>query len=688
VTGQGGQGAQPGAGRWRRELQALLELVALTGIVFLQPTLDVLSKNAGIFVVHGTSPAEIVAFVALAALGPALVLWALGAVIGLLRPSARDLVQQVTLAALTGLLVDVLLFRNTDLSPVVAAAIAVVVGCAALFVLHRTDVVRRWLRVLAIAVPAFAALFLAFSPVTTAVFDDGTTSAADVHIRRDPRVVMLVFDEFPEGSLLDGKGRIDSELFPHFAELAGDASWYRNTSAVAGYTQVAVPAVLTGNYPAEPDPVVTSATFPHSIFSLLDGAYELNVHESATRICPKDSCGSGGATDVSSRSGVRGLVDEAWTAWRRFAWPDRNKGAIDFAGGSDPSEADALRSGREFVRSLQPGTNARLDFLHVLMPHQPWHYLPTGQDYEQQGPAAGAPFYTWSTEYAARSARERHLLQLQAVDRLLGQVIDRLRSFGAYDRSLLVVTADHGVSFHAGASIRGASAPGYQDVAWTPLFVKAPGQSKGAVDDEPAQSIDVLPTIADHLGIELPWKVDGRSVLGPRRAEGPRPFYKWNLNQLPTPPGKDFLQLDGRAGFARMLESRASSVGGDPELRLYRDGPYGKLVGTAAGPRIVGKATTKAHIDGLDRYAALDLDAPKAPWAYLSGSIDGPLGVPLAIAVDGKVVAFSETAGSTDGPVFWAMLPPPLLRDGRNDVELYVVRGDADDPTFEPVALE
>jgi hypothetical protein len=62
--------------------------------------------------------------------------------------------------------------------------------------------------------------------------------------------------------------------------------------------------------------------------------------------------------------------------------------------------------------------------------------------------------------------------------------------------------------------------------------------------------------------------------------------------------------------------------------------------------------------------------------------------VPLAIAVDGKVVAFSETAGSTDGPVFWAMLPPPLLRDGRNDVELYVVRGDADDPTFEPVALE
>ena len=39
---------------------------------------------------------------------------------------------------------------------------------------------------------------------------------------RPNRVVMVVLDEFPEASLLDGQGAIDAELFPNFAALAVD----------------------------------------------------------------------------------------------------------------------------------------------------------------------------------------------------------------------------------------------------------------------------------------------------------------------------------------------------------------------------------------------------------------------------------------------------------------------------------
>ena len=204
------------------------------------------------------------------------------------------------------------------------------------------------------------------------------------------------------------------------------------------------------------------------------------------------------------------------------------QGSVSFAEAPTESSDHALRTGNEFVRSLRPGRAARLDFLHVLLPHQPWHYLPSGQDYEE-GAARGAPFYSWANESVARTARLRHLLQLQASDRLLGRIIDRLRELGVYDSSLVVVTADHGVAFEEGEAVRGLSAGSYEGVAWTPLFIKAPGQSQGVVDDRPVQSIDVLPTIADHLDVDLPWKLDGRSALGPRRPEGPRPFYKSSL---------------------------------------------------------------------------------------------------------------------------------------------------------------
>jgi hypothetical protein len=259
-----------------------------------------------------------------------------------------------------------------------------------------------------------------------------------------------------------------------------------------------------------------------------------------------------------------------------------------------------------------------------------------------------------------------------------------------YDRSLVVVTADHGVAFEKDKSIRGVSPDTYERVAWTPFLLKAPGQEEGVVDDRPLQSIDVLPTIADHLDAELPWKIDGRSALGPRRAEGRRPFYQWALNQIEPEPGTDFVQLDGREGFARVKRARASSATGDPDMRLYRHGPYGHLVGTDAAPRVVDHGGAKGSIDHFDRYADLDLDAPMAPWAYLFGNVEGPNGVPLAIAANGRIVAFSETYNLGDAPTkpFWAMLPPKLLRDGRNDIRLYVVRGDPADPDLEPVTLE
>ena len=45
--------------------------------------------------------------------------------------------------------------------------------------------------------------------------------------------------------------------------------------------------------------------------------------------------------------------------------------------------------------------------------------------------------------------RQRHLLQAGYTDALVGQILDRVEEVGLYDESAIVVTADHGVAFHA-----------------------------------------------------------------------------------------------------------------------------------------------------------------------------------------------------------------------------------------------
>jgi hypothetical protein len=105
------------------------------------------------------------------------------------------------------------------------------------------------------------------------------------------------------------------------------------------------------------------------------------------------------------------------------------------------------------------------------------------------------------------------------VDTLVGSLLARLRALGLYDAALVVVTADHGVSFRAFRNIARGNAC---DVMPVPLLVKAPGQRAGGGSDANVELIDVLPTVADALGIRLPWEVDGRSLMasgGPARAE-------------------------------------------------------------------------------------------------------------------------------------------------------------------------
>ncbi len=98
------------------------------------------------------------------------------------------------------------------------------------------------------------------------------------------------------------------------------------------------------------------------------------------------------------------------------------------------------------------------------------------------------------------------------IDSRLGQLFEELKRRGFYERSLIIVTSDHGEAFGEDGAIEHSMSV-HQDQVHVPLLIKLPGQRRTGVIDKPVGSRDVLPMILGILGIPAPAGVSGRDLL-------------------------------------------------------------------------------------------------------------------------------------------------------------------------------
>jgi hypothetical protein len=232
-------------------LWALAELFALTGLVIAQPVLDVTGRSPDMFLFRRADRLDILGLVAAVTLLPALAIWAVEELAGLVSATVRRHLHLVAVTGLFVLLAVEVVKATTGLRGPRLAAVAAAGGLLGGVLYAGLSWPRLWLRFLIPAPLVFALLFLLVSPTSALVLParaatvPGPPAAAAAGDR--PPVVMVLFDEFPLSSLLDANGQIDKRVYPSFAELAGQSTWYRNATGVAGFTPWALPAMLTGN---------------------------------------------------------------------------------------------------------------------------------------------------------------------------------------------------------------------------------------------------------------------------------------------------------------------------------------------------------------------------------------------------------------------------------------------------------
>ena len=136
-------------------------------------------------------------------------------------------------------------------------------------------------------------------------------------------------------------------------------------------------------------------------------------------------------------------------------------------------------------------------------------------------------------------------------DYLVGQLLDLLKEQGLYEDTAIFITSDHGENMGELAIYSEHGTADYP-TCHIPFIMKWPGCKAGSVDSGLHYSLDLLPTMAQLLGVE-PWeKWDGQSfapavtegkaagreylVLVPDGPRVPALGAVWGLDLHPHPP--------------------------------------------------------------------------------------------------------------------------------------------------------
>ena len=678
------------APRWRRLATDAAVLYGLAAVAVTQPVLELFGQNPTFFVAGNYGRRKTVAFALVVTLVPGAVVFLTTVAARALGPSAAAVARTLGVAGLAGLF-GLVLCRTVGLDGTVTAlAVATCIGAGVAFAEARLSTVRRFLAYLAAGNVAFLALFVFASPSAellrgTVYVHEGRATAP----RLEGPVTVVVLDEFPLAALLRPDGSMNEVRYPNLAALAAESTWFRNASAEVSTTYLSVPEILTG-VQSRPDDLPTYGDHPRNLFTLFGEAYPVNRYEVVTDLCPPDTCGQ------RPTGPLRQALSDAVVVYGHRVLPERLRADLpavdqgwgnfgDKVGGitSEPAASSSEPSGEpdpmarlEEVPAEDTGRIGQsaalmrqirlidgepsVNLVHVLLPHHPYQLTPWGVTNENtwvpaEMPAPDDPRH----ERAFAELYAMQAMQVAAVDQMVGEIRDHLEGVGAWDTGTFVLVSDHGIDITAPRFTRAISGDNGDGILRIPLIVKAQGQTAGEVRDEPASTLDVLPSLVDLLGVDVDWEMDGRSLF-----DGTAAGYRRALSGETFEDGLDYV--------ARQQEHVGEGDGWTSVLAI---GEQGDLVGTQVDDHVLGEPSRLSwSYEGADRLSD-PAGAGGAVPVQLRGVVRGTDARPadLVVALDGVISGTIGGFVETDGGWSFTGLLGPDVEGGADEVVAYEV---------------
>ena len=174
-------------------------------------------------------------------------------------------------------------------------------------------------------------------------------------------------------------------------------------------------------------------------------------------------------------------------------------------------------------------------FLYVDMwdPHEPWDapawytrlYYP-----EYQGELIRSPYWDWResgmTEEELEIGHACYCGEVTMVDRWVGRLLEKLRYMGLLEDTIVVFVSDHGYYFGEHGQLgkcriqkgQWHRSPLYGEITRIPLLFYVPGLEPRTTTAM-VSPIDLMPTLLELLGLEVPQGIQGRSFVSVLRGE-------------------------------------------------------------------------------------------------------------------------------------------------------------------------
>ncbi len=465
------------------------------------------------------------------------------------------------------------------------------------------------------------------------------------------KVLFIVLDEAPLFPLLKTDGTINRDRYPGFASLADNSTWYRNMVTTAQRTTEAVPAILDGKWPTFKNyPYLKD--HPNNLFTLLRPQMQLDVYQAVTHLCPKGVCNNA---------------------------PPRD----------DKKLLLQVKQLQDVVTRASASTNPTLHFAHVLLPHRPWGLVP---DLRYMSDVLEYP--DPRSEFLVDRRRDNYqsmLRQYVATDALIGDLVTKMKASNNWDNTMIVVTADHGITFEPGKSYRDTidiKSPGtLEDIYRVPLFIKYPGQSAPIVSDCPASSIDLLPTVLSVNGTIIPRSVHGANLatVCPKRTSR---VIRW--------PDGSFSLKTSFASLIKRVKYYDNWIDADSDVDgIYRSGRSGSIVGTSTPEKAGTNSSLTWRLNLARNYQTIAAGRLAPVPARASGLLYVKKQMcskcEALIAINGKFVGVvPELAGmkpSSEGQYFSSSLMTRLMQPGQAQVELWIANWTKQTPVLTRVGL-
>ncbi|MEM7144782.1 MAG: sulfatase-like hydrolase/transferase [Verrucomicrobiota bacterium] len=196
----------------------------------------------------------------------------------------------------------------------------------------------------------------------------------------------------------------------------------------------------------------------------------------------------------------------------------------------------------------------------MIPPHYPFQPTPDSEEWDP----------TESREYPKSEWRDEWFADMVTyTDKMVGKLVDKLAELGLRENTLIIFTGDNGTykgfeSQFKGETYLGGKGTTKDNGTHVPLIVNWPGTTPaGVVSQSLVDFSDMLPTIAEAAGIEVPanWGTDGYSFLS--EIEGGKPS-----------PRKHIYCWYSRDG----VRDKASQHTRNQRYKLYADGKFYDIV--------------------------------------------------------------------------------------------------------------